>query len=93
MPVRDAVGRAQREVADRLVLCRTVHVHDPARDDDDAALLDELSLLAGELDEAAAEGEVDLDEDFGDSGDSPPLHPNCMCEIELFEPDEEDDDE
>ena len=43
--------------------------------------------------EAAAEGEVDLDEDFGDSGDSPPLHPNCMCEIELFEPDEEDDDE
>jgi hypothetical protein len=43
--------------------------------------------------EASAEGEIELDEDFGDAGEQPPLHPNCECEIELFEPDEEEADE
>jgi hypothetical protein len=36
--------------------------------------------------EAAAEGEVDLDEDFGDSGDSPPLHPNAVFAGYAFAP-------
>src|SRR6516225_2537532 len=30
--------------------------------------------------DAAAEGDIDLDDDFGsDAGDAPPLHPNCEC--------------
>jgi hypothetical protein len=39
--------------------------------------------------EAAALGVIDLDKDFGEAGDAPPLHPNCMCELDLFAPDEE----
>ena len=37
---------------------------------------------------AEAEGVKDIDEDFGDAGDGPPLHPNCMCEVELVISDE-----
>src|SRR5207302_10976657 len=59
LPVRRPVGGAEGEVADRLVLGRTVHVDDAARDDDDAALRHALPLLAGEPDEAAAAGEVE----------------------------------
>jgi hypothetical protein len=33
--------------------------------------------------EAAAMGVLDLDDDFGDAGDMPPLHPNCMCDLDL----------
>ena len=43
--------------------------------------------------DAAAEGDVDLEEDFGDAGDAPPLHPNCECELDLFVPDEDEDEE
>ena len=43
--------------------------------------------------EAAAEGVVDLDDDFGDAGDTPPLHPNCMCELDIVIADDEDEDE
>jgi len=35
--------------------------------------------------DAAAEGVIDLDDDFGsDAGDAPPLHPNCECSLDLF---------
>ena len=40
--------------------------------------------------DAAAEGDVDLEDDFGDAGDAPPLHPNCECELDLFVADEEE---
>jgi hypothetical protein len=43
--------------------------------------------------EAADEGPVDLDEDFGDAGDAPPLHPNCECELDLVVLDESDEGE
>ena len=40
--------------------------------------------------EAAALGVIDLDRDFGAAGSSPPpLHPNCMCAIDLVALDEE----
>jgi hypothetical protein len=40
---------------------------------------------------AAAEGDIDLDADFGsDAGDAPPLHPNCECNLDLFVADEEE---
>jgi hypothetical protein len=39
--------------------------------------------------EAAAEGDIGLDSPFGDAGDAPPLHPNCMCALDLFVPGEE----
>jgi hypothetical protein len=41
---------------------------------------------------AAAEGDIDLDADFGDeAGDAPPLHPNCECSLDLFVADEEEE--
>jgi hypothetical protein len=43
--------------------------------------------------EAAEEGAQDLDQDFGDAGDAPPLHPNCQCELELVVLDEGEDEE
>ena len=40
---------------------------------------------------AAAEGDIDLEDDFGsDAGDAPPLHPNCECNLDLFVGDEEE---
>ena len=33
--------------------------------------------------EAASHGTIDLDAEFGDAGDAPPPHPNCMCALEL----------
>jgi hypothetical protein len=40
--------------------------------------------------DAAAEGAIDLEEDFGsDAGDAPPLHPNCECSLDLFVSDDE----
>jgi hypothetical protein len=40
--------------------------------------------------EAAEQGDIDLDADFGDeAGDAPPLHPNCECNLDLFVADEE----
>lgn len=43
--------------------------------------------------DAAAEGAIDLDEDFGgDAGDAPPLHPNCECSLDLFESDDDQAD-
>jgi hypothetical protein len=41
--------------------------------------------------EAAALGVIDLDEDFGEAGDAPPLHPNCECNLDLFVADEEEE--
>jgi hypothetical protein len=43
--------------------------------------------------DAAAEGVVNLEDDFGEAGDAPPLHPNCECELELFVGEDEDEDE
>jgi hypothetical protein len=43
--------------------------------------------------DAAAEGAVDLEDDFGEAGDAPPLHPNCECELELIEDENGDEDE
>src|SRR6516165_11242736 len=40
--------------------------------------------------DAAAEGDIDLDDDFGDeAGSGPPLHPNCQCTLDLVVADEE----
>jgi hypothetical protein len=42
--------------------------------------------------EAAAEGDIDLEADFGDeAGEAPPLHPNCECNLDLFVADEEEE--
>jgi len=42
--------------------------------------------------DAAAEGQIDLDEDFGgDAGDAPPLHPNCECTLDLITDSEDRD--
>jgi len=41
--------------------------------------------------DAAAEGVVDLEDDFGDAGDAPPLHPNCMCDLDLIVVDEDEE--
>jgi hypothetical protein len=42
--------------------------------------------------DAAAEGDLDLEDDFGgDAGDAPPLHPNCECNLDLFVADEEEE--
>jgi hypothetical protein len=42
--------------------------------------------------DAAAEGDIDLDADFGDeAGNAPPLHPNCECNLDLFVADEEEE--
>ena len=38
---------------------------------------------------AAKMGIIEVNADFGDAGDGPPLHPNCMCVIDLYAPDEE----
>ena len=35
--------------------------------------------------DAAAEGVIDLDADFGAADEAPPLHPNCECLLELVE--------
>ena len=43
--------------------------------------------------EAAEEGTIDLDDEFGDAGDAPPLHPNCQCELELVVLDQEEEEE
>jgi hypothetical protein len=46
--------------------------------------------------DAAAEGDIDLEDDFGgDAGDAPPLHPSCQCELELvvIDEDQEGDEE
>ena len=43
--------------------------------------------------EAAAEGEIELDDEFGDAGDAPPLHPNCQCELDLVVAGDSDEDE
>jgi hypothetical protein len=40
---------------------------------------------------AAAEGDIDLDADFGSDAGAPPLHPNCMCALDLFVADEEEE--
>jgi hypothetical protein len=46
-----------------------------------------------QCEDAAAEGDIDLEEDFGsDAGDSPPLHPNCECSLDLFVADEDQTD-
>jgi len=43
--------------------------------------------------DAEAEGVIDLEEDFTDeSGDAPPLHPNCMCTLDLFVPEDENEE-
>lgn len=41
--------------------------------------------------DAAAEGAIDLEEDFGDAGEAPPLHPNCYCSLDLFVPEDEEE--
>jgi hypothetical protein len=44
--------------------------------------------------DAAAEGDIDLDDDFGsDAGDAPPLHPNCECSLDLVVANEEEEEE
>jgi hypothetical protein len=46
-----------------------------------------------QCEDAAAEGDIDLDDDFGgDAGDAPPLHPNCECSVDLFVADEDQTD-
>jgi hypothetical protein len=43
-----------------------------------------------QCEDAAAEGDIDLEDDFGgDAGDAPPLHPNCECSLDLFVADDE----
>jgi hypothetical protein len=38
-----------------------------------------------QCEDAAAEGDIDLEDDFGgDAGDAPPLHPNCECTLDLI---------
>jgi hypothetical protein len=45
-----------------------------------------------QCEDAAAEGAIDLDDNFGDeAGDAPPLHPNCECNLDLFVADEEEE--
>jgi hypothetical protein len=47
-----------------------------------------------QCEDAAAEGDIDLDDDFGsDAGDSPPLHPNCECSLDLIVADDEEEEE
>jgi hypothetical protein len=44
--------------------------------------------------DAAAEGDIDLEDDFGgEAGDAPPLHPNCECSLDLFVADDQEEEE
>lgn len=36
---------------------------------------------------------VELDDSFSSGDDAPPVHPNCECEIELFEPETDEEEE
>ena len=46
-----------------------------------------------QCEDAAAEGDIDLEDDFGgDAGDAPPLHPNCECSLDLFVADEAEEE-
>jgi hypothetical protein len=47
-----------------------------------------------QCEDAAAEGDIDLEDDFGgDAGDAPPLHPNCECSLDLFVADDQEEEE
>jgi hypothetical protein len=47
-----------------------------------------------QCEDAAAEGDIDLEDDFGgDAGDAPPLHPNCQCSLDLFVADDQEEEE
>jgi hypothetical protein len=47
-----------------------------------------------QCEDAAAEGDIDLEDDFGgEAGDAPPLHPNCECSLDLFVADDQEEEE
>jgi hypothetical protein len=54
-------------------------------------ILGDLHDVPDECDDAADEGVIDFEDDFGTGDFAPPAHPNCICDIEpvLAEPEEE----
>lgn len=50
-------------------------------------------LVSPECEDNEADGPIDLDDVFSSGADAPPEHPNCRCNLGVYLPDEEGEEE